>query len=114
MTTAVTFDKRILKELAALVGRDYVLHDPIDLKVFEYDGTIARAMPQIVVLPETAEQVSEVVKLARRYGLPVIARGAGTASGGAPSPSGGLVLSSLMKVLGGGPQECVALRSQAW
>src|SRR3972149_5976211 len=84
MTTAVAFDKRILKELAAVVGRDYVLHDPVDLKVFEYDGTIARAMPQIVVLPETAEQVSEVVKLARRYGLPVTPRGAGTGlSGGA-------------------------------
>jgi glycolate oxidase len=112
MTTAVAFDKRILKDLADLVGRDYVLHDPIDLKVFEYDGTIARATPQIVVLPETAEQVSQVVKLARRYGLPVIARGAGTGlSGGAIAETGGLVLSltRMKRVLEVDPQECVAL-----
>ena len=112
MTTAVAFDKRILRELVALVGRDYVLHDPIDLKVFEYDGTIARAMPQIVVLPETAEQVSEVVKLARRYGLPVTPRGAGTGlSGGAIAETGGLVLAltRMKRVLEVDPQECVAL-----
>jgi glycolate oxidase len=112
MTTAVTFDKRILTELVALVGRDYVLHDPADLMAFEYDGTIARAAPQIVVLPDTAEQVSGVVKLARRYGLPVIARGAGTGlSGGAIAELGGLVLvlSRMKRILEVNPQEGMAL-----
>jgi glycolate oxidase len=65
-----------------------------------------------VVLPETAEQVSEVVKLARRCGLPVIARGAGTGlSGGAIAETGGLVLSltRMKRILEVDPQECVAL-----
>jgi len=38
--------------------------------VFEYDATIGRSLPQVVVLRD-GEQVSEVVKVARRHGLPV-------------------------------------------
>lgn len=88
-----TLDKHVLRELVALVGREYVLHEPADLLVFEYDGTIDRALPQVVVLPETAEQVSGVVKAARRHGLPVTPRGAGTGlSGGAVAEGGGVVL----------------------
>jgi glycolate oxidase len=93
MTSAATLDKHILRELVAIVGRDYVLHEPADLMAFEYDATASRALPQVVVLPETAEQVSEVVKLAGRYGLPVTPRGAATGlSGGAIAEMGGVVL----------------------
>ena len=35
-------------------------------------------MPDLVVLPRTAEQVAEVVKLANRYGIPVVPRAGGT------------------------------------
>jgi glycolate oxidase len=112
MTSAVTLERRILRELVALVGRDYVLDDPADLMAYEYDGTAGRAAPQIVVLPETAEQVSEVVKLARRYGLPVTPRGAGTGlSGGAIPEMGGLVLvlARMKRILEVDSKECMAL-----
>ena len=93
MTPAATIDKHVLRELMSIVGHDYVLHEPADLMVFEYDATVGRALPQVVVLPDTAEQVSEVVKLARRCGLPVTPRGAGTGlSGGAIPEMGGVVL----------------------
>ena len=112
MTSAATLDKHILRELMSIVGRDYVLHDPADLMVFEYDATVGRALPQVVVLPETAEQVSEVVKLARRYGLPVTPRGAGTGlSGGAIPEMGGVVLAltRMKRILEVDHQEGVAL-----
>lgn len=112
MTSAATIDKRILRELIALVGRDYVLHEPTDLMVFEYDGTIDRALPQVVVLPDTPEQVSEVVKLARRYGLPVTPRGAGTGlSGGAIPEMGGVVLAltRMRRILEVTPEDGTAL-----
>jgi glycolate oxidase len=112
VTPATTLDKRILRELMAIVGRDYVLHDPVDLMVFEYDATIGRSLPQVVVLPDTAEQVSEVVKLARRYGLPVTPRGAGTGlSGGAIPEMGGVVLAlaRMKRILEVDHQEGVAL-----
>jgi glycolate oxidase len=99
---AAAFDKHVLHELAAIVGREYVLHDPADLLIFEYDAAVDRSLPQVVVLPATAEQVSEVVKLARRYGLPVTPRGAGTGlSGGAVAEMGGvgLVLTRMKRIM---------------
>ena len=112
VTPPAALDKHILRELMSIVGRDYVLHDPADLMVFEYDATVGRALPQVVVLPETAEQVSEVVKLARRYGLPVTPRGAGTGlSGGAIPEMGGVVLAltRMKRILEVDQQERVAL-----
>jgi len=112
MTAAAPLDKHLLRELMSIVGRDYVLHEPTDLMVFEYDATIGRSMPQVVVLPSTAEQVSEVVKVAHRYGLPVTPRGAGTGlSGGAIPEMGGLVLAlaRMKRILEVDHQEGVAL-----
>ncbi|MFQ5880430.1 MAG: FAD-binding oxidoreductase, partial [Dehalococcoidia bacterium] len=75
---------RLVRELEAIVGRPWVLSAPEDLLVYEYDATIERGLPEAVVLPDSADQVAAVVKLARRHGVPVTARGAGTGlSGGA-------------------------------
>ena len=83
----------LITELKAIVGADYVVHSPEDLLVFEYDGSVDRHMPEVVVLPDTTEEVSRVMKVARSHGLPVVARGAGTGlSGGAIPARGGVVL----------------------
>ncbi len=88
-----TITKQVIRELEGVVGRRYVLHHPEDLLVFEYDATIERALPQAVVFPNTAEEVSAVVKVVGRHGLPVIPRGAGTGlSGGAIPVVGGVVV----------------------
>ncbi len=84
----------LIRELRAIVGDDYVvsLHD--DLIVYEYDGSVDKAQPLAVVLPDTTEQVSAVVAAARASGVPIVARGAGTGlSGGAVASRGGLVIS---------------------
>jgi glycolate oxidase len=86
-------DRTLIRELQAIVGRDGVIYAPEDLLVYEYDATIERGLPEAVVLPTSAEQVSQVVKLARRHDLPVVARGAGTGlSGGAIPAAGGIML----------------------
>ena len=83
----------VVQQLIAIVGDEYVIHKPEDLIVFEYDGSVDRGLPTLVVLPDTTEQVSECVKVAAKYGLPVVARGAGTGlSGGAVAGQGGIVL----------------------
>ena len=83
----------IVTELQAIVGDDYVIYKPEDLIVFEYDGSVDRAMPTVVALPNTTFQVSECVKIAARHGMPIIARGAGTGlSGGAVAEQGGIVM----------------------
>ncbi|MBI5288236.1 MAG: FAD-binding protein [Chloroflexi bacterium] len=83
----------LIRDLEAAVGKRYVLSTPDELLLYEYDATIDRARPQIVVLPETAGQVAAAVRAARRFDMPVIPRGAGTGiSGGALAATGGVVV----------------------
>jgi glycolate oxidase len=89
--------QRIIGELIAIAGTDSVFHQPSDLIVYEYDGSVDGAVetarPVAVVLPRTTQQVSDIVKLAKRENLPVTPRGAGTGlSGGAVAQAGGIVI----------------------
>src|SRR5690606_21958098 len=82
-----------IADLKRALSPDRVLHTPEDLLVFEYDGTIERGSPQVVVFPDTAEEVAACVRIARQYELPVVPRGAGTGlSGGAVAAVGGVLI----------------------
>ena len=84
---------KVIRELRSLVGPDGVLTSPRDLLAYEYDATVERALPDAVVFPYSTAQVSAVVRLARREGIPIVPRGAGTnLSGGTLSVRGGIVL----------------------
>jgi glycolate oxidase len=80
-----------------------VISEREQLRSYECDGLMNyRVIPELVVLPETAEHVQSVVKALLRGGIPFVARGSGTGlSGGAlPVESGVLiVLSRLRKIL---------------
>jgi len=82
-------------QLTKVVGEKYVLHTPEDLAVYSYDGTFAEGSPEVVVLPENTEQVSQVVKLAAEAGVPIVPRGMGSgmAAGSVPIVKGGMVVS---------------------
>lgn len=83
----------VVRELSALLGARYVLHSPYDLMLYEYDASIDRSTPDIVALPASTEDVAAIVKIAVRYHVPVVPRGAGTGlSGGALPIYGGIVL----------------------
>ncbi|MGC2165529.1 MAG: FAD-linked oxidase C-terminal domain-containing protein [Gallionella sp.] len=85
----------LIKELQKILPREAVLHEAEDMKPFECDGLSAyRQVPMIVVLPESEEQVSAVLRLCHSAQVPVVARGAGTGlSGGALPLSDGVLLS---------------------
>lgn len=91
------------EQLRAVVGDRYVLSSPIDLALYECDGeTLDTAIPDLVVIPKTTEEVQKVVRLAAQHKVPVTARGAGTGlSGGATTIYGGisLVLTRMTRVL---------------
>lgn len=89
-----------VQELIRLVGRDNVLWDDYEIRLYEYDGSVDRAVPQAVVLPETAEQVAAVVRACNRAGVPYTARGAGTGLSGGAIPIAGGVLIALVKMNG--------------
>ncbi len=84
---------RAVNELCKVLSPDRVYSRPEDLVVFEYDGTIERGAPQVVVFPDSAAEVAAAVRIARRYDLPVVPRGAGTGlSGGAVAAYGGVLI----------------------
>jgi len=88
-------NSHFIDQLVEVVGNEHVLHTPEDLAVYSYDGTFAEGLPEVVVLPATTEQVSQVVKLAAEARVPIVARGMGSglAAGSIPVNSGGMVVS---------------------
>ena len=84
----------IFAELEQITGKDGILHTPEDLAVYSYDGTFAEHRPDVVVLPRTTEQVSQIVKLAARERIPLVTRGMGSGLAAASVPFiGGITLS---------------------
>ncbi len=69
--------------------------EPEQLRVYECDGlTGHRAIPELVALPGSTEDVQTVVRACDRERVPFVARGAGTGlSGGATPIAGGVVIS---------------------
>ncbi|HLH40618.1 MAG TPA: FAD-linked oxidase C-terminal domain-containing protein [Bryobacteraceae bacterium] len=81
-------------EVEKIFGPRGFLHKPEDLALYEYDGGIDKARPDLVVFPQSRDEVAAVVKLARKHGAPIVGRGAGTGlSGGAIPRAGGIVVS---------------------
>src|SRR5947199_10473333 len=84
----------LINELRAIVGEHYVLIEKEDVIVYEQDGSIFQVMPEIVVLPANVEQVSAVIRAAKRANVPIVPRGSGTGlAGGAVPAEGGVVIS---------------------
>lgn len=89
---------KIAAELKRIVGTQYVIYnDPEKLENYSHDETPGKEwahMPDVVVRPENAAEISEIVKLANREKIPVTPRGAGSGlSGGAVPIYGGILLS---------------------
>ncbi len=85
--------KDILKELIDIVGDEYCKTTNAETYVYAFDGGIHRKKPDVVVQVQNKEQVQKIVKLANKYKIPVIPRGAGSALCGHSVPiDGGITL----------------------
>jgi glycolate dehydrogenase FAD-linked subunit len=91
----VPLSRTFVDELRAVLGREHVVTETEQLRVYECDGlTGHRAVPELVVLPGSTEEVQAVLRSCAREGVPFVARGAGTGlSGGATPIAGGVVVS---------------------
>jgi len=87
-------EKRVLKKLKEIVGKRGYLDSTSDLISYSYDATTDwQSFPDIVLLPENKEQISEIMKIAYENEIPVTVRGAGTnVSGGSIPIKGGILL----------------------
>src|SRR5271170_2273140 len=81
------------RKIVELVGPRGYLDQPADLTLYEYDGSVDKARPELVVFPRTTEEVAAIVKIAAEHGVPITGRGAGTGlSGGAIPREGGVTI----------------------
>ncbi len=84
--------------LARIVSPGSVIADAERLRVYESDGLTAyRQPPMLVVLPETVEQVSQILAYCHAEGIKVVPRGAGTSLSGGALPLADAVLVSMAK-----------------
>src|SRR3954452_1484847 len=84
----------IVRALSAIVPGEGVISTAREMRPYESDGLTAyRQLPFVVVLPETTEQVSRVLRYCHDNGVRVVPRGAGTSlSGGAMPLADGVLL----------------------
>lgn len=87
-----------LNELIQVLGKENVVTEHEELLSYSYDATAAmpHQTPDVFITPKTTEQVSEVMKIATKYALPVYPRGSATnLSGGTIPIEKGIVMSML-------------------
>ncbi|MBH32015.1 MAG: FAD-binding oxidoreductase [Candidatus Marinimicrobia bacterium] len=84
----------LIRDLESLLGKERVISHPTELLVYECDGlTLSRHGADAVVLPESTEEVSRIVKCCQGHQVPFLARGSGTGlSGGAVAAEGGVIV----------------------
>ena len=86
-------NRELVQRLESIVGKGNVVHSRTGLLAYEYDASLARGMPDAVAFAVNTEQVSKLVTLAHREGIPFLPRGSGTnLSGGTVPTSGGIVI----------------------
>lgn len=88
----------IIRELEKIVGASNVLTSPEDLVSYSFDGTFAEHRPDVVVQPVSTGEVSQVMRMADREGIPVVPRGMATGLAAASIPFGGGLALSLIRM----------------
>lgn len=84
---------RLIRRMKALLGSTNVLDQPEELMLYEYDGSVEKGRPDLVVFPHSTREVSQIVHIANEYEVPIVGRGAGTGlSGGALARGGGVMI----------------------
>ena len=80
----------LVEQLREIVGSEGVLSAHSDVMVYECDGfVIEKNCPDVVVFPETATQISAIVRICNAAEVPFLPRGAGTSLAGGCLPVGG-------------------------
>src|SRR3954465_5625746 len=84
----------IVRDLSAIVPGEGVISGEREMRPYESDGLTAyRQLPFVVVLPETTEQVAQVLRYCHEHGIRVVPPGGGRSlSGGALPLADGVLL----------------------
>jgi len=84
---------RVVARLLKVLPKRAVIFEDRETKAYECDALTAyRCPPMIVVLPGSTQEVSEVLRICHRDGVPVVPRGSGTSLAGGALPSADCVI----------------------
>jgi len=103
--------QKALNELIRVVGEERVLSAIEDRICYSYDATKQKVIPDIVIRPGDTNDVSNTLKIANKYEVPIYARGAGSGlTGGAVPLKGGIVfdLKNMNRIIEICPDDFVA------
>ena len=90
---------KIAAALRAVLPYDAVIDDPSETRAYECDALTAyRCPPMIAVLPATTQEVSDILKICHREGVPVVPRGSGTSLAGGALPTADCVILGVAKM----------------
>lgn len=85
--------ERVLARLGEIVGSEFVLVDAERMEPYAQDAVKEKFPPEAVVLPQTADEIAGILRLANEERFPVTARGGGVGyTGGAVPVEGGIVI----------------------
>lgn len=83
----------ITKKFESFVGAGNVFTSAVDQLCYSRDASEAEGKPDLIIQPQTVEQVSQILSYAYENRVPVTPRGAGTSlSGGSISCQGGILM----------------------
>ncbi len=99
MTSPAVSSQQLLDRLREIVGETGLIHNADELLVYECDGyVVEKKMPDVVVFPQSTEQVVAIVEACNEYDVPFVPRGAGTSLAGGCLPVGGGVMIALTRM----------------
>ncbi len=91
--TVLSQKTQLVAELSGVLAADAIISDLAETRAYECDALTAyRCPPMLAVLPETTQQVAEVLKICHARNVPVVPRGAGTSLAGGALPTADCVI----------------------
>ena len=63
------FPAKARDELIAAIGARFILDRPEDLALYEYDGSVDKSRPAMVVFPRTTGDVVKIVRITSKYNM---------------------------------------------
>ena len=96
--TDKSMDAATIGEMKSICGAENVRASLEERRCYAYDGRTEGAVPDLIVFPSSAREVSAILKLANSRLFPVIPRGQGSGLTGGSVPVGGGVVLSFMRM----------------
>ena len=90
--------REVIREIRKIVGAERVLEGEEDRACYRFDAHEDGPVPELVVFPDSAEEISEIVRLANRWRFSLIPRGAGTGMTGGSVPVSSSVVLAFTKM----------------